>query len=246
AAEFAERGARLYSNFAGFTFEAWGPVSDGERLKAALASFTAPYGTTEKNPDTGAGADGTAASGGTGNAGGSGLDFIPPGEAVTSRYGRTYDALISAMGFAHGHHGHTHIKTKAGAEGTGKGNASGTAGGDAGADPVGDTDGDGPGGSASGGADGPADDGSASGGGCSQPPGTKAVINITVPLSALMGFGFAFKNDTNANGNAGADGAADATGATGPEAAGAAGASGATGSPPGSCPGSGAESGPDP
>ncbi|MBE3002316.1 DUF222 domain-containing protein, partial [Nocardiopsis sp. HNM0947] len=199
-AEFAERGARLRSNFAGFSFEAWGPVSDGERLKAALASFTAPYGTTEKNPDTGACADGTeAASGGPGNAGGSDIGLIPPSEAVTSRYGRTYDALISAMGFAHGHHGHTNTKTKAGTEvtGKGKGNATGgpAAGADAGADPVGDADGDGPGGFASGGgnsasgdsdaADSSADaDGSASGGGCSQPPGTKAVINITVPLSA--------------------------------------------------------------
>ncbi|MBE3002468.1 HNH endonuclease, partial [Nocardiopsis sp. HNM0947] len=159
--------------------------------------FTAPYGTTEKTntPDAnGAGADGTeAASGGTGT-NGADIGLIPAGEAVTSRYGRTYDALISAMGFAHGHHGHTHTTTGTNGTGKGKGNATGgpAAGADAGADPDGDTDGDGPGGFASGGgnfasgdsavaADSSADaDGSASGGGCSQPPGTKAVINITV------------------------------------------------------------------
>ena len=89
-AAFAERGARLRTTFGGsFTFEAWGPASDGERLKAALASFTAPYGATEKTPaDT------------------FGVGVIPAGESVTSRYARTYDALISATGFAHGHHGH--------------------------------------------------------------------------------------------------------------------------------------------
>lgn len=48
------------------------------------------------------------------------------GDAPTSRYARTYDALLSATGFAHGHHG------------------------------------------------------------CETPPGPKAVINITVPLSTFM------------------------------------------------------------
>ncbi|WP_020480269.1 HNH endonuclease signature motif containing protein [Nocardiopsis salina] len=257
-AQFAERGARLTTSFAGFSFEAWGPVSDGERMKAALASFMAPYGTTEKTN-----ADGATASGGAGNAGGSEFDVIPPGEAVTTRYGRTYDAFISAMGFAHGHHGHTNGNAK----GAGTAEGAGTAGAPAAGGPAA-----GPDGFASGGADVTADDdfasgsgahadaagagaddgsaadadGSASGGGCLQPPGTKAVINITVPLSALLGFGFAFKNDTDTNANgvggagattAGANGNTNTTGATAPG-----GATGATGP----VPGSGAGSGPDP
>ncbi|MBE3002466.1 HNH endonuclease, partial [Nocardiopsis sp. HNM0947] len=153
-AAFAERGARLQTSFAGFTFQAWGPASDGERLKAALASFTAPYGTTEKTTDAnGVGADAGGAEGaasvGTGTTGAD-LGLIPAGESVTSRYARTYDALIAAAGFAHGHHGHTDGTGFAGTT-----TAAAAAGGSAEAAAIGATN----------------------GGGCSQPPGTKAVIN---------------------------------------------------------------------
>ncbi|WP_235997867.1 HNH endonuclease signature motif containing protein, partial [Nocardiopsis coralli] len=182
---------------------------------------------TEKTTDAnGVGAEGAAASVGTGTTGAD-LGLIPAGESVTSRYARIYDALISAAGFAHGHHGHGTTN--------GNGNGNGFAGATtvaAGADPVGGADGAVDGDTDTGGNA----DGAVAGGGCSQPPGTKAVINITVPLSALLGFGFAFKNETDAH---------DATGvgATGTTAATAA-AGAATDFAPGPEPG--AESGPDP
>ncbi|MBE3002460.1 HNH endonuclease, partial [Nocardiopsis sp. HNM0947] len=214
--------------------------------------FTAPYGTTDKTTD--ANGVGTNAGGAEGATPGTGADIelIPAGEALTSRYARTYDALIAAAGFAHGHHGH----------GTTNGNGfAGTTTVAAGADPVGgadgavdgdtdtggNADGAGSGGSGPGGsADGPT---TAAGGGCSQPPGTKAVINITVPLSALLGFGFAFKdqNETDAHD---ADGVAyPAAGAAGAATAGGAnttGATGNTGATTATGPEPGAEPGPDP
>ncbi|WP_328807055.1 HNH endonuclease signature motif containing protein, partial [Nocardiopsis coralli] len=229
-AAFAERGARLQTSFAGFTFQAWGPASDGERLKAALASFTAPYGATEKTPG---GAEGTTGTGAD-------IELIPAGESVTSRYARTYDALISAAGFAHGHHGHT-------TNGNGNGFAGATTVA-AGTDSVGHADGAGAGAGSGGPA---AATGATAGGGCSQPPGTKAVINITVPLSALLGFGFAFNTDTDTNNSDGANGVGHtgAAGAVGAATAGGANTTGATGNTGASAapgPEPGAEPGPDP
>ncbi|WP_328807145.1 HNH endonuclease signature motif containing protein, partial [Nocardiopsis coralli] len=222
----------------GFTFQAWGPASDGERLKAALASFTAPYGTTEKTPG---GADGT-------NGTGADLGLIPAGESVTSRYARTYDALISAAGFAHGHHGHTDGTGFAGTT-TAAAAAGGDAGTEAGADSVGHADGAGAG-AGSGGSAEAAATGASNGGGCSQPPGTKAVINITVPLSALLGFGFAFKNQNETDTGNDANGVAyPAAGAAGAATAGGTNTTGATGNTGASAapgPEPGAEPGPDP
>ncbi|WP_017614523.1 HNH endonuclease signature motif containing protein [Nocardiopsis salina] len=75
-AAFEARGARLSRGFEGdFHFTAWGPASDAERFQAALDSFTAPVGSE---------AD---------------------GGVVRAKSTRTYDALLAAAGFAHGHHG---------------------------------------------------------------------------------------------------------------------------------------------
>ncbi|WP_235998014.1 HNH endonuclease signature motif containing protein, partial [Nocardiopsis coralli] len=111
----------------------------------------------------------------------------------------------------------------------GNGNGTGTAGAgaaaDAGTDSVGHADGAGAGAGSGGSA---AATGATAGGGCLQPPGSKAVINITVPLSALLGFGFAFKNQNETDTNNAND--ADGVGGTGTAAVGtAAGANGTAG-----------------
>ncbi|GHD33839.1 HNH endonuclease signature motif containing protein [Nocardiopsis kunsanensis] len=69
---FTARGAQMRRAFEGtFHFQAWGPASDAEKLRAALESYTAPY----------------------------------DGHAPVPEHARTYDALVAAAGFAHGHHG---------------------------------------------------------------------------------------------------------------------------------------------